>query len=577
MSLLTVKITYGNTVADGAGNPSAPYSGFAFDTDTHTIVSISGSWRGAALETKPANYWMSDGGLIHFECAGFTATFWHYNRAGNTATETGPFDNHGYCGYVAPEPCNLTLTLTTTGNQVTAVPGAGSFIGPLRYSKDGGTLWQSATRFFDLPDGSVTIHAQDLGVTQPACVQSASIVVNNATAGGGGTGGGTPPVVPVYGPPATAAPVALHYALSASWLTFGNFAPGALVQLQLLMETGAHRSGEFELLFEGVKLCDAAGEISFRVDAQLRSRLRLDCPRDNGQQPYFDTQAVRNFYAITRLVNPTTGQPGPGVSRELRTALLAQLPSEDGFLTRQPASKKMAPGEPEFLYYLVPQTPPTTLRLTRTVTTTPVLLSNSAATPGTVRTQVNILVDDGAGPAGFRLLVVPVVGPALPTAAQRVLVQLGTSDGQVLTGARSYDFVARPAGGRARVFLFHSPAGGVDTLVATGNGTARLQVKTEIAERGPLRLDTRASAQRYVYQLDAARTFKVAAGWKTRAEMRWLQGFLLARWVWLLRQGTFLPILATKRDLTYETDTRGLEGLSFEFELASELADLEEL
>ncbi|WP_375436667.1 hypothetical protein [uncultured Hymenobacter sp.] len=109
--IIHLKATYSATGLDGAGNPSASYVGYGFDTESDTIVGVSGTWRGAALENKPADIYVPDGNIFWNTCGEtdtptqYTATLYHHVRptgSGYGSFTTSTEANSLYCNYVPP-------------------------------------------------------------------------------------------------------------------------------------------------------------------------------------------------------------------------------------------------------------------------------------------------------------------------------------------------------------------------------------------------------------------------------------------------------------------------------------------
>ena len=180
-----------------------------------------------------------------------------------------------------------------------------------------------------------------------------------------------------------------------------------------------------------------------------------------------------------------------------------------------------------------------------------------------------------AEPTPWRLLRVRVYGVALPADTQQVEVTVLDADGNALSETRTYALETTVA--TRRVFLFASPAGGVDTLVTTGNLVATLEVKPSLAERAPEPRDAGRLPLQQAWQLPAERTRKVATGWLTPQQLHWLQCFALSWQAWEVVAGVLEPIVVGKRTVVNSRDERKLEGLSFEYEYAAEQAAWEQL
>jgi hypothetical protein len=579
MSIVEIGVEYAPaTTLPDIPDPSLYYVDvffWRFDTDTYEVsrsglAYTSGYTNGTDF---PQNEILLENGtfLVSYCEAGTLYSYIStltYNEVQTSITPDAPAcaTSNGSCLLVVGYSLNPAQT------ELTLQPQPGTYTGPLRYTSDNGENWQDSP-VFAVQAGSLVFAAEDLGVVGGNCY--ATVNLENTPPDDGGNGGNGGVVVPPPGgvgafpAPTTTESNLVHRVESPAYMVIANQPVGQLVQLDLVVEQGAHRSGDFKSVFQARKYADETGTVYFRVDEQLRSQLRREVPRVNGGVPYFDNQVVRNFYGVANKINPGNVVAGTVVT-SLQSATLAALPILDNWLTNQPTTKTVAIGQPEFLYFQLPAgMPATTLQVARQVT-----LASIGGVPS-VPTVTKQAVETGSN-AGFRVLVVPVFGPSFPSAARHLEIWLENAEGNRLTSYRAYTIEAR-GGEPVRTFLFGNPFGGIDTLVTTGPGNVKLVADQDTATRGRLPLDSRASAQDFIYTLVPKRTWRVGSGWLTLAQRHWLQGFVLARHVWFARRGTLVPIVPTKRELVYETDARQLDGLSFEFTLASDLAHLAEL
>ena len=549
-----------------------------FNTDTYEVTSSTVNTYGVGVGNDfPGNEAYYPGEVLVTYCTGTTLHSYigtsEYNVVQHTTLEDAP-DCGG--GGTQTGQCPLKISYTTNAalTELTLVPDAGTFTGPLRHSKDGGTTWQDSGTFGGLVTATYNFISEDLGVTAIRCFVTTTVVnvlptgpTDPPPTGGGGT---TPPADTLPAP-ATTGPTALHYVEAPVWLKITGYDPYQYVQLQLVCEKTQHRSGEFEIIYTGRKYVEADGAAYFRVDEILRAQCRREIPRQNDGVPYFDVQMLRNFYGISARVRSTGALTAP-VPTSLQTAVLAALPRFENWLTNQPDTKVAARTDAEFLYFQLSSTPPPNFHVCRQV----VKASTGGLAQAPPITYQAVVTATSGRPPGFRCLVVPVLLAEYGADVLQVNVWLQFNDGQRMAPTRSYKIETRGAN-TPRSFLFANPFGGVDTLTTIGAGQVKLQADQDTAARGRLANDTRSTAQEYIYSLEPKRTFKVGSGWLTAAQRHWLQGFILARKVWFLRRAAWVPIVATKRELVYETDSKQLDALTFEFELASDLAHLSEL
>ena len=196
---------------------------------------------------------------------------------------------------------------------------------------------------------------------------------------------------------------------------------------------------------------------------------------------------------------------------------------------------------------------------------------------GTATSESEAVALAGDDAQGYRLLRIPLRRGPLPaevaSATVRVVV---AADNTQLTEPARYELRPLPAD-VVRTFLFLNPVGGLDTLTTTGRGVASLEGVGAEATRVALPTDAPQTPLRSTWQLDDTRKLTASTGWLSRAEQRWLQAFVLSTQFWELRAGAFVPVVVGKRQLLYSRDERKLQALSFEYALASEEANWEEL
>lgn len=556
-----LKVTYGPRIMDGSFGMSATFSGYGFDDSTLSIVPVAGTWRGAFLEPTPADVDVPENSPFWFDCSGATAANeyealgYYHVRAGATF-RTAPEPQCMFCGFVPPvtpaPTCELVANpAVVVGQQVTL--SASGNRGPLRFSLDDELTTQASAVFNRLSAGDYTATIIDTGT--PGCKRTVTFRVYGAA--------GPLPDIPAP----VGAPESVSLALAPVWETITGLIPGTLLRLELWMES-SHQDRDYQRVYRAQKVAGNDGAVSFRLDGVLSSRLRHEPLAADATDCVLVERAVLNYFCRTKVLDKLTGLERDPRNLPLRTALLASLDQPGGWLTNQPNGKILLPGQAEHLYWLSPR------QVSGAVTVRRALgLAN-----GLTSVDQEVVQLASAGVARYRLLAVPVLpGGSAPAGALRAEVQILDEDGVPLTCIRYYH-IEQPAPSVVhRQFVFATPFGGLDTLVTSGNGTKTLEVKAETAERGEQQGDGPGTPTAWHWGLEEQRRHRVATGWLSKEQLHWLQGFVLARQIWRRHAGVPVPILPVKRQLGHERDQPLLEGLTFEYELASAQANREQV
>ncbi len=548
---------YGPDVNDRF-NYGTIYAGqlYHFDEATRTVRHTQEDVDDYQDHSPPAEF--SFPGEVFTRCAGTTFESYVHDGAGGFAVV--PTADSLSCGFVpaTPPSCDLALTfvLTPTESGAHLLATSADAHGAVQYRLDGGRA-QSSPTFYNVPPGRHVLTATDTGVA--SCVRSVAVEV------------ATPAP-----PPAPAGPVAgVDFVEQPLWYRLAA-AGSAEVLLELYAES-AHGAEDFALVFRCQKRADASGRLHFRLDTLLSPLLRPLVPPASQLATVRARTPLLNYFVRTATV-PAPGTPAAYVTSPLRTALRGSLPAEHRdvdyfayrleaygqppFLSWQPAGKRITAEQPEWLFWLCPSTEPTAMIVRRTY-----------AYPG-----LPSLVEDealdlsaGRGPMG-QLLAIPV-RPRAGTAS----VSVALYDADDIAWSPLVSFTMAPATDKSRYLLFSNSLGGFDVLHTTGRLEALLDGAADRAELPALPQSSGVAADVLTYAVRATRQLRLATGWLTAAQLRWLQELVFARELWEWKRGRLLPLDVAKRKLTYESDDAPLRGLLLEFDYAftpSAYADL---
>lgn len=565
MAYIEVNTTW-TAVGNGGGGKSATGTGTAFNTDTKQIEQWREVRQLAITDPVPPNANLPVDALLWYECdTTYTAT--KYFFAGGMAVRVETEANSSYCGYQLPLTCDLGTASVqqrfTSGGATLTVQISGTANGTLYYSLDGGVTEQASPVFLKVADGPYDVLVRDDGLA--GCTRTLAIVVASPPP----AGGAGPPAVPV-GPAE-----GVDFVQQPLWFTVSGALAGGRVELELFAES-SHGAEDFALLLTLRKVASAAGDVAFRLDTLLRSRLR----------PFVPTPATYTSRCTTSLVNyfvrtatfdaagVATYQVGP-----LRTALRGGLPAEwqdrDYFALRESAfalppalswqpsgpglyaagqAKAVTRSQPEWLFWLCHVDAPG-LQIARAYD----------MGPGTVPVVDYELFSLPPARGWLRQLLAIPLAPARPGFA-RLMVQVQTLAGVPLSLPAWYSFVAEPP--RARYLLFTNSLGGVDTLRCEGRLEASLEASTEKEELPAVAGTGAPAADRQLADLSASRKLKLTTGWLNPAELAWVQELVLTRELWQLGQGQLRPLDWPKRSLAAYSDEPGLRKLQLDFDYA---------
>jgi hypothetical protein len=543
-------IVYDDPNDPRAGRDVTTYVIYRFDEISRTVSQEGGSYDGS----PPANY--SFVGEFFAGCDGTTLNHYTHNGAGGF-TVRGDADSLS-CGYVPPTvlTCDLVLadvvvSTAPDGTTTAEVPATGAH-GRVHYRLDGGPE-QTSRFFYDVAPGPHLVAVRDDGLVN--CRRTRAFVVAAAPA--------------VQAP--AGAPAGVDLVAQPLW--HRTPAPaGATVHVELYAER-THGADDFALVFTARQQATATGVVATRLDTLLLPLLRAFAPptgRAADQVQVCRTNLV-NYFVRTAVRVP--GRAATYATGPLRTALRGALPAEwrgldyftyrldaydqPPFLSWAPAGQALTPTQPGWLFWLCPGDQPTALTVRRRYVRT-------GFAQGAPLVEDEVLdLRGGRGPK-HRLLAIPIK----PRAGMDA-VSVGLYDAQdaPLSPELRFSLVAETP--RSRYLSFTNSFGCLDTLRTEGKLEETLEGTATLVERPAQAGDAAGAPEQLTTDVTATRKLKLAIGWRTAAELAWVQELVLAPEIWLHhpRLGP-LPLKLAKRSLALPGDEGGLRGMSLEFDYA---------
>ncbi len=239
----------------------------------------------------------------------------------------------------------------------------------------------------------------------------------------------------------------------------------------------------------------------------------------------------------------------------------AQLP----FLTWEPATKKVLPDQPEFLYFLVPVAGLAGFRCRLRVFFADATVAELTVAEGPAAERYEVF----CLPAGPGQLNLAAQEAAAGAAVVRYELDVVDAGGAPLSEARTYVLDRRPAPGR-RYFLYANSLGGFNTLVCRGRAALDFATKTSTSENArapgydPLRGDYT------INRRTGLPTLKCYTGPRSAAQLVADRDFLLSERVLLLDQGRWLAGLVKDRTFTPYDEDETRRVVQFDYELPRE-------
>ena len=490
--LITCKKTYGPPTQGGSiGNGAVSYTGWAFDTMRLAMVSISGTESLNILSPTPTNYELANGDILTIRCAGTTATFYFYVRAGVTFRTTTEA-NSSSCGYQAPETRSCTLLVpSVTVNYDQATVNCTNFVGPLEYSLDGGITRQRSPLFTELSAGSYAVKVYDLGASLPGCNNTRAFTVSDTA------------------PPGQVARVAdlpaFCFAGNPVIVTATAAVPYHNVMVQVWVET-SHRSGSYALAYEAQRRSDAQSIVRLDVHDVLSAQLRPELAMATTWSTL--TQPVRNWFVRVADVLPQNGKPGTWATSTNSVVVaggLAPEPLQAGadywstardsrrYHTWQPSRKRVGPRHVELLQFLTHDDTDDAIRVqpydAEGEPMPPATFAVPAA-PATPANVANIVAPPPLLPAQrVRLVQLRLNLASYPDAHQLVLDMASAADLAANDDAgTTADYFAQnrvldvATDAEPRQLIYQNSLGGHDTLALFGKMSAKLTLDATAVE-----------------------------------------------------------------------------------------------
>jgi hypothetical protein len=320
---------------------------------------------------------------------------------------------------------------------------------------------------------------------------------------------------------------------------------------------------------------DRQGRTTFDVQALLDAYLRAHVPAPGASSPERADSLFKRFYLRHAEQFGTPPVAAPALTLDYRYVVQGGLgfyetaartwfstyqPQNLPFLTWEPKVKAVLDDQPEFLYYMVLQSPPDFQVWLQVGFTDAADQTLALWQPvvGAHNAEVYCL------PVGYRALGLHLLGATLDSVAWWE-VRVASSDGlTVLSETRRFERVRRRYP-RRRYFLFQTSLGSMATYAALGDAQLDVEVTGEESTRtlSPGYDPGEGDVQVQARQLRPV--LKVAAGKRTAAQLRASQDLLLSRRV-LLHGGTrWLPGYLKAKTVTLLDEGKLVQVQEFEF------------
>ncbi len=571
MSLIFCKVTYGPTTSDGSFAPRANYSGVAFDTDTLQMVPVSGTWRGAMLDPKPADVYLNTGDVIYWVCpldlTDHTATMYRFTRVGDTFTTSVEGDSV-YCGYVAPDTrtCNILISDVVVTEDTATIQTTGA-IGPLAYSLNGGATKQSSPLFEDLAgDTDYVATVLDFGATLPGCKHS------------------VPFKTAAYDPLASAAAVdelpRFCFAGNPVVVTARSARPLRNIRVEVYVET-AHRSGAFTRVYEAKRRTDADNTTVLDVADILMAQLQAELNPAPGWHTL--TKPIRNWFVRVADINPATGKPGMWTTSNNSVVLRGGLPPEpleDGadyflngprFMTWAPSTKQVGAHHREVVQLLVLDVSPGSIIL-QPMNAAGQLLDISAEAyqvPAVPAPVANLVVPPALDVLQRARLTQFVLN--LEDFGDAHMLEMSVDDDGIITGMIRF-VIDRLNRNEPRQLIFENSLAGFDTVAMTGKLSGRLGIESSGVEvYRPLQAGAISASQELSWPTaPIATSYKLSTGLTSTRWLEYLQELVTpGRQVFEYYAGRIRPIILTTKELNTYEDEAGHTAAIIEYRPAT--------
>ncbi len=228
------------------------------------------------------------------------------------------------------------------------------------------------------------------------------------------------------------------------------------------------------------------------------------------------------------------------------------------FLTWQPRIKTVTTSQQEYLSFMVPSAA-TTIKLIAKY-----YYSDGSTSVNTPLTKTSISeYDIYMFPTGYSQIINPVAGKQIIKWDIWIADQTNTVISEIFT----YKLILKPEVDQ-RYFLIENSVGGFDTLRTTGENSTSLSVQTDVGQK-ILQQGYSPVAAGFQKLLSIGQpTYKQAAGWRTKAEIDWLEELLYSKNVYEDFNGEFVPVIINTASIDKYTSRQTLLPLNFEYSYA---------
>ena len=325
---------------------------------------------------------------------------------------------------------------------------------------------------------------------------------------------------------------------------------------------------------------DREGRTSFNVQALLDAYLAAHVPAPNASTLARADSLFKRFYLVHREQFGTPPVPAAATTLEYRYVVQGGLgfyeasarnwfrryqPDKLPFLTWEPREKAVLDDQPEYLYYMVLNSPPDFQVFLRVGYTDAPATTTALWQPvsGAHNAEVFCL------PVGYQALGLATYGATAASVAWWE-VWVASPDGLTILSETRRFVRTRRRYPRRRFFLFQTSLGGMATCAALGEA----QLDTAVTgEESAVTL-----APDYDPQLGSVLVqerlltpvLKVATGPRTAEQLHAAQDMLLSRRLLLLRAGRWVPGFIKGKTVTLLDEGKLVQGQEFEFTQSTE-------
>lgn len=231
------------------------------------------------------------------------------------------------------------------------------------------------------------------------------------------------------------------------------------------------------------------------------------------------------------------------------------LMSQQKFNTFQPRTKTIIKSQQEYLYFMVPS-----------AMTTIKIKAELYYTDGTTEIKTPKTKTSVTGyemyilPVGYDQIIVPSTGKTVYKYKIWVVDQSDVVKSETFT----YTLTDKPTVD-THIFLFENGQSGFDTLRCTGTNTAAISVKSDVAERITSFSYDPVNGAYEKYASKGTNPFKQTTGWKTKAEIDYLEELFYSKNVFECVDGEFVPVIITTQGAQKYDSRTNMYAFMFEY------------